>query len=138
MSNKPNSLTLVTWTAVKAMWAPIFVYTAHKLAGKWIDHEPYLDPIIHFAAGAAIALFFFHLIASWQRYSGEPFARPVLLAFWLAVLVAVAWELMEYFLLVNANWTAGWRLLNTFRDLALGSIGAAILLVWLQRRQQES
>lgn len=138
-TNEPNILIMVTRIAKEATWAPIAVYAAHKLAAEWIDHEPYLDPVIHFAGGAAIALFFFNLIASWQRCSGrKAVAKPELLAFGLAVFVAVAWELMEYCLLVNANWARGWHLFNTLRDLALGSVGAAMLLVWLQRRQLQS
>jgi hypothetical protein len=138
MNNAPSFLTAAIQVAKNALWAPIVVFAAHELGTQWIDHEPYFDPVIHFAGGAAMAFFFFHLIAGWQTYIGTAtVAKPLLLAFGLTVLVGIAWELMEYLIAVSENNTLAWSLLNTLRDLALDSAGAAMLLVWLQRRQRQ-
>ena len=137
MNNAPSFLTVVVQVAKKAMWAPIAVFAAHYLGTEWLNHEPYLDPVIHFAGGAAMAFFFFQLIAGWQIYiPTTTVAKPMLFAFGLAVFVGVAWELMEYLIAITENNTKAWSLLNTLRDLALDSAGAAMLLVWLQRRQR--
>ncbi|MFQ3200512.1 MAG: hypothetical protein ACI9SK_001237 [Zhongshania sp.] len=40
--------------AEKTMWAPIAVFTAHYLGTEGLDHEPYFDPGIYAAGGAAM------------------------------------------------------------------------------------
>lgn len=138
MNKPPSFLTVAIQVAKNALWAPIVVFATHELGAQWIDHEPYFDPVIHFAGGAAMAFFFFHLIAGWQIYIGTAtVTKPLLFAFGLTVLVGTAWELMEYLIAVNENNTLAWSLLNTLRDLALDSAGAATLLVWLPRRRQQ-
>ena len=121
----------------EAAWAPASVYAAHHLVTEWLDHEPYVDPVMHFAGGAAVAFLFWRSITIWQRQRGDfAAAKPVLLVFGLAVLVAMAWELMEYLIFFYNGTTKWWSLLNTLRDVALGATGAAVLLAWLRRRDQ--
>jgi hypothetical protein len=135
MSNAGNWSKVVGLTVRKAFWAPLAVFAAHYLLTEWLDHEPYVDPVMHFAGGAAVAFLFWHLIVGWQRWKGVlAVVNPALLAFGLAVLVAVGWELMEYLLFVYRGTTRWWTLLNTLRDVALGAGGAALLLFWLRLR----
>jgi hypothetical protein len=135
MSDAGKWLKIVGQIAKEAFWAPLAVFTAHYLVTKRLDHEPYVDPVMHFAGGAAVAFLFWRSIAGWQRYKGAcAVANPVLLAFGLALLVGIAWELMEYLLFVYRGTTHWWTLLNTLRDLALDAGGAALLLIWLRRR----
>jgi hypothetical protein len=135
MSKGANLSTVLGQVAKKALWAPPTVFAVHYLVTEWLDHEPYVDPVMHFVGGAAMALLFYYSITGWQRYRGRlAVEKSLFLAFGLTVFVAVAWEVMEYFLLVYDNYAEGWELLNTLRDLALGAGGAALLLDWLRRR----
>ena len=144
MTNAANKMTSADrWlnaagqVAKEAIWAPVAVYIVHHFLGERFGHEPYIDPVMHFAGGAAVAFLFWRSITIWQRQRGDfAAAKPVLLVFGLAVLVAMAWELMEYLIFVYNGTTKWWTLLNTLRDLALGATGAALLLAWLRRREQ--
>jgi hypothetical protein len=135
MSSAGKWSNVVVQIAKEALWAPFAVFAAHRLVTERLDHEPYVDPVMHFAGGAAMAFLFWRSIAGWERCRGGiVVAKPVLLAFGLALLVGVAWELMEYLLFVYRGTTHWWTLLNTLRDLALDAGGAALLLIWLRRR----
>ena len=136
MSSGTDLSAVLIQIAKDALWAPPAVFATHYWVTEWLEHEPYVDPVMHFAGGAAIALCFWHFLLGWERFKGRiVIENKVLLAFWLTVLIAVAWEAMEYGILIYSNWPAGWNLLNTLRDLVLGAGGAALVLSWLRRRK---
>ena len=111
--------------ARKAAWAPIAVVVLHHVAARAFGHEPYVDPVMHFLGGAAMAFFLYS--ASWigRQWLGAPSRLALdLLAFGLTCSVAIAWELGEllsdFFLGSHTQTTAA----NTLRDLFLGASGA--------------
>ena len=115
--------------SIKALWAPPLVFILHSLAARRYGHEPYVDPIIHFAGGAAVAWLFWQSACCLRRYLGNPpVLRLALLAFGMATLTAVGWEFMEYGLSVSKGYAENWDLLNSLRDLVLGMGGAALVL----------
>jgi hypothetical protein len=120
--------------AATALWAPLLVVVLHSLLTRWLDHEPYVDPFMHFAGGAAAAYFFWQI----AHFCSPGFAalsgvRAALIIISLACVAAVAWELMEYLLFVSRGTTKWWGLVNTLRDLSLGFCGAALLALALSR-----
>ena len=132
--SRPSLLTVMGHVAKQALWAPPAVFAAHYLVTEWVEHEPYVDPVMHFAGGAAIALCFWHFILGWERYRGSAvIANKVLVSFVLTMFVGIAWEAMEYFLAGYRGYAQYWSLSNTRRDLILDAAGAIVLLLRLQR-----
>ncbi len=125
----------------EAIWAPLAVLIVHWLAGGWLGHEPFVDPVMHFLGGAAVAFFFWHAAKSARGYLGDlPPVALGLLAFGLATTAAVGWEFAE-FLLDRIRGTHIQRgLANTMRDLFLGVSGAVVYVgtygLFLSRRFQ--
>ena len=116
--------------AREAAWAPLAVVILHHVLGGWLGHEPVVDPVMHFSVGAAAAFFFSRSAACARRYLGDPSPLAVgLMAFGLATVAAVGWELAEYLgdLVRGTNVQRG--LSNTMRDLFLGVGGAAVYIV---------
>jgi len=130
--NNTNSITNITvQIGTKALWAPALVFILHAVTADWLGHEPYVDPVIHFCGGAAIAFFFWRAAECCQRsISGR-------WVFGLTTLVAIAWEIMEYLLLTYRGWAMNWDPANSFRDLFLGMCGAA-LIIFLNSRNKRS
>ena len=110
-----------------AAWAPIAVYFLHSVLAEQWGHEPYVDPIIHFFGGIAITFFFWRSAKYCQRFLGD-FSLFTLayIAFGFGFLTALAWEFMEYVIMVSENAEILWSLSNTLRDLFLGMAGAAL------------
>jgi hypothetical protein len=80
-----------------ALWAPIIVLIAHGIAGKVFGHEPYVDPIMHFSGGLAIAFFCWRACLMSPELFGKPSRLGVdLLAFGLACAAALFWEFGEF------------------------------------------
>jgi hypothetical protein len=121
-----------------ALLALLTVYLLHGFMTLWLDHEPYVDPVIHFAGGAAAAYFFWR-IAEWHRPGFSDFsqARSALIIISLAIAAAVTWELMEYLLFAYRGTTKWWTAINTSRDLALGFSGAAVFAL-INARERSS
>jgi hypothetical protein len=114
---------------IKALWAPPLVFFLHSLAARRFGHEPYVDPVMHLAGGAAMAWLFWKSLCSGRRYLGNPSVMTiVMLAFGLTTLTAIAWECMEYMLSLSKGYEENWGLANTLRDLVLGMSGAALVL----------
>ena len=130
--NKTNSITnIAVQIGTKALWAPALVFILHSVAADWLGHEPYVDPVIHFCGGAAIAFFFWRAAECCQRSISSRWV------FGLTTLVAIAWEIMEYLLLIYRGWAIDWDPANSLRDLALGMCGAA-LIIFLHSRNKRS
>jgi hypothetical protein len=110
--------------ALRAGWAPLAVLVAHPFLGGLLGHEPYVDPVIHFAGGVAAAYFIRYVCSIEDRLLGAPsdLAKD-LLAFGLTVVAALVWEVGEFcsdvFLDTNIQRDVG----NTMRDLILGAMG---------------
>ena len=130
--NNTNSITnIAVQISMKALWAPPLVYILHSLAADWLGHEPYVDPMMHFSGGAAIAFFFLQSAECCRRSISNQWV------FGLTLLVAIAWEIMEYSLSVYHGWSMSWDLANSLRDLFLGMCGAA-LIIFLNTRKKRS
>ncbi len=120
--------------AREVAWAPITVFVAHEVAGGIFGHEPYVDPVMHFLGGAAMAYFLRRVAKLSPRLLGSPSALALdLLAFGMTGFVAIVWEFGELgsdiFLGTNIQFSAA----NTLRDLGLG-LGGAVLALLMQAR----
>lgn len=136
MNNTDSNLTILLQICIKAAWAPPAVFILHSLAAKQWGHEPYVDPVMHFSGGMAMAFFFWQSAECCQRYLGNlSIMALAFIAFGMATVTALAWEIMEYGIAMNDGSTMWWSLLNTLRDLALGMSGA-LLLVGLSVRNK--
>ncbi len=113
----------------EALWAPLAVVLLHSLAGGWLGHEPYVDPVMHFAGGVAAAFFFWRSAECCQRYLGNlSVIGLALLAFGLATFAAVAWESVEFLRDTYRGTSMQRGLANTMRDLFLGVSGAVLFV----------
>jgi len=115
-----------------AAWAPLGVVLLHVVAAHFLGHEPYVDPVMHFLGGAAIAFFLRRAAEIGRPLVGEPSPLGLdLMAFGLAVVAGLVWEFGEFlsdvFLGSHAHTSVG----NTLRDLLLDLLGAAGLLLAL-------
>lgn len=120
---------------VFACWAPAAVVVLHALLGDYFGHEPYVDPVAHFAGGMAIAYFFHKLMIVYPERVGNPtllIRRIALIG--LAALAALTWELMELFSDMLFKSFVQFSAANTLRDLSLGVAGACVTAVLVARR----
>ncbi|MAE66048.1 MAG: hypothetical protein CMJ18_17385 [Phycisphaeraceae bacterium] len=116
--------------AKESGWAPVVVLILHEVLAGIFGHEPYVDPVIHFLGGAAAAFLLRCSVSCASGLMGRPSRVATdLLAFGLATVVAVIWELGELLsdLLLGSNIQRSAP--NTLRDLALGMAGALAYLV---------
>jgi hypothetical protein len=114
----------------RALWAPIIVLIAHGIAGKLFGHEPYVDPIMHFSGGLAIAFFCWRSCFLSPELFGKPSRLGIdLLAFGLTCAAALFWEFGEFIgdRVRGTNVQRG--LQNTMRDLFLGTLGGLVFLI---------
>ncbi len=101
------------------------VVVVHYFLGKRFGHEPFVDPIMHFVGGAAIAYFFRQACSAARDRLGQPNELALdLLAFGLGVTAAMLWELGEFSLVVAYDITVRHDLPDTMRDLVVGTFGA--------------
>jgi hypothetical protein len=119
------------WRTVRdAAWPGLVVLVAHAVLGELFGHEPYVDPAMHFAGGAAAAFFFTRLPQVLPGHLGKPTALTRgLLGIGLTSTVAILWELGEYFSDVFLSTHIQRSVGNTMRDLINGMIGAITLVV---------
>jgi hypothetical protein len=115
--------------AREAAWAPASVWVAHEMAARMFGHEPYVDSVMHFLGGGAMAFFVHRVCRLGGILLGAPSRLVIdLLAFGLTSSVAVMWEMGELlsdrFLGTHAQLGG----VNTMRDLFLGMLGAAVCL----------
>jgi hypothetical protein len=129
MEDRSSLISVLVRIAREALWAPVAVVVVHWVAGRQWGHEPYVDPVMHFMGGAAVAFFFLRAAECGRRYLGDlSLLARALLALGLSALAAVAWEFGE-FLLDRYRWGPLQRgLTNTMRDLFLG-VGGALLYI---------
>ena len=114
----------------EVLWAPAGVVLLHWTAGALFGHEPYVDPVMHFSGGVAVAYASRHAVTVGIDVFGRltPLAAD-LCAFGATSAAAVLWEIGEYASdqLIHTN--VQLSLDNTMRDLILGVSGAAVFLL---------
>ena len=112
------------------LWAPATVVIMHSIAGALFGHEPYVDPVMHFSGGVAVAYASRHAVVIGTDVFGRltPLAAD-LFAFGATSAAAVLWEIAEFASdqLVHTRVQLG--LGNTMRDLIVGLTGAAVFLI---------
>lgn len=113
-----------------AAWAPAGVLLIHAVAGRLWGHEPYVDPVMHFLGGAAVAFFFRRAAVISEEILGAPSPLALdLVAFGLACTAALFWEFGELLSDLVLGSHIQVSAANTLRDLALGLTGAVVLLL---------
>ena len=121
---------LIRGVVRRAIWAPIAVLVLHEALGRWIGHEPYVDPIMHFAGGAAAAFFFRYAGSRADGLLGAPSPLALdLLAFGLTCSVALGWEFAEFASDIFRETRFQLTVAETMRDLMLGTLGGGLYLV---------
>ena len=125
-------------------WAPAAVFLIHVTATQVFDAYavfPQLDVPMHFVGGIAMAFFisrcFRQLPRDVVRSSRLVVLEAVLIAS-MTTTIAVLWEFAEFSLdqFVGSNVQVG--LANTMQDLALGMLGAAVVVAVRARQVSAS
>jgi hypothetical protein len=116
-----------------AAWAPVLVLVLHlalDLGFRAYDERPWLDGPMHVAGGIAVAYAMATLLDTVNR--GDSCPQQVLLDRVLTITsvaaVAVLWELAEFVVDRTAGTNLQVSLPNTMKDLALGLLGAVLLV----------
>lgn len=126
----PSLSTIMQRIGRDAVWAPLSVVLLHSIFGSIVGHEPYVDPTSHFLGGTAVAFFFWRSSFHARRRLGDPNALALdLIAFGLATVAALAWELGEFASDVFRGTHFQRDVANTMGDLMLGAAGAGAYLV---------
>jgi len=113
-----------------AGWAPIAVFIAHLFFGRLFGHEPYVDPLMHFCGGMAIAYFFLVASKLASHWIGKlTDIGRALFAFGMACAAAVFWEIAEFSSDIVFHTNVQINNANTMRDLILGVLGASLFLI---------
>ena len=120
---------------VSGGWAPILVFTVHVVAVQGFDvysARPRLDIPMHFAGGVSMA----HLISGCFRAmprrpgrNSRAIVLEALLLISLTATAAVVWEFLEFAIDTATGSNIQVSLANTMQDMALGMIGAAVVVV---------
>jgi hypothetical protein len=123
----------------EAAWAPIGVVVLHAIAGALLGHEPYVDPVMHFLGGVAMAYFTVRACEVGVELVGRltPLGQSVL-AFGVTCSAAVFWELVEFGRDRILHTNVQISLSNTMRDLVLGCLGAVVYLALRATRRPRS
>jgi hypothetical protein len=135
MNKNQNPLNWVLVTLRESAWAPISVFVIYRIAkafGAYLAYPP-LDIPTHFMGGVAIAYFYRSLIANSQKIVGRiPIQIQILFALTCTGTTTILWEFFEYVsdCLFHTNMILG--LEDTLKDMFLGLLGGAILLLWLR------
>ena len=129
MTDSFEFMPFIRRVARQAAWAPATVLALHEVGARVFGHEPYIDPTMHLLGGAAMAFFFRQASSLPDGFLGAPSQVALdLLAFGLAIAVALFWEFGEF----AADHFFGTQvqrgLGNTMRDLACGLAGAVFYL----------
>jgi hypothetical protein len=130
LSGSPVSGKVLVQICRAALWTPIIVLIVHSIAGKIFGHEPYVDPIMHFSGGLAIAFFCWRACLIEPEFLGKPSRLGIdLLAYGLTCAAALFWEFGEFIgdQVRGTNVQRG--LGNTMRDLFLGTLGGIVFIV---------
>lgn len=122
------------WTADLLVTVACFIDVLGNRLGLY-DSVPWFDDAVHLV-GAAVVSTAFVLLTQPDRRS---FGRATEAAIAAGVTASLAWELFEYgsFLTRSTEWTSAYS--DTIGDLTLGWLGsllAAVVVVWVARRRQ--
>ena len=128
-------MTLVRKLLLVGGWAPLLVFSIHVVASRGLNayvRFPPTDIPMHFAGGLAIAFFISGCFRALPRDTDRSRRMAVLEAVLvgsLATTAALLWEFAEFSIdrLVGTNIQVS--LNNTMQDLALGMLGALVLVV---------
>jgi len=132
-------MTLVRKLWLVGGWAPLLVFAVHVVASRGLNayvRFPPTDIPMHFAGGVAIAFFISGCFRALPRDTDRSRRLVVLDAVLEGVLVgslattaALLWEFAEFSIdrLVGTNIQVS--LNNTMQDLALGMLGALVLVI---------
>ena len=112
---------LILRVAREVSWAPLTIIILHAIAGKVFGHEPYVDPVMHFLGGVAVAFFLRQtaIIAAPLLGTLKPLTLD-LLAFGLSCTATLYWEIGEYIVDLVFGTNIQISKMNTMRDLILG------------------
>lgn len=130
--------TFARWLSVtlrEGAWAPALVVGLHVVAMVGFDayrRLPWLDIVMHFIGGAAIALFLARASVNGSRFGFlGPFHRAthVLLAGSLTCVAAVVWEWAEFAVDQALGTSHQPGVGDTMADLMLGCAGGAAFLL---------
>ena len=114
---------------LRAAWAPLSVYIIHAVVIRTSLRQT-LDFPMHFAGGAAIAFFLFHLIGCFApAFAESDAALRYLFSFALACTVGLFWEYGELFSDVFLHTHIQQSLHETMMDLIADTVGASASLV---------
>jgi hypothetical protein len=128
-------MTLIRKLWLVGGWAPLLVFSVHVVASRGLNayvRFPPTDIPMHFAGGVAIAFFISGCFRALPRHAARSSRVVVLegvLVGSLASTAALVWEFAEFSIdrLVGTNIQVS--LINTMQDLALGMLGALVLVV---------
>lgn len=100
-------------------------------------HEPYVDPVMHFLGGAAVAF----TVVTACRLEIVPLGSPsglavALIALGMTGVVGLCWELAELFSDIYVGTHKQFSAANTLRDLTLDSLGAIVYLLLKSARSR--
>lgn len=114
----------------QAAWAPLTVLLVHAVAASLLGHPRNLDPLMHFAGGAAVAYFVFCACDVCHRYVGAlPQLTTFVLVFTGTCTIALFWEFGEYLSDAFLGTRVQASLAETMSDLLLGAAGAVVYLL---------
>jgi hypothetical protein len=127
-------ITLIRKLWLVGGWAPLLVFSVHVVASRGLNayvRFPAIDIPMHFAGGLAIAFFISGCFRALPRHAPGSSRVAVLegvLVGSLAWAAALLWEFAEFSIdrLVGTNIQVS--LNNTMQDLALGMLGALVLV----------
>jgi hypothetical protein len=112
-----------------AAWAPASVVLAYAaaIASLGPAAPPWLDSIAHITGGAAMTYFGLAAMRHLQERVGQtPLAVRLVAAVGVAAVSAIAWELLEFLVDLNARTRLAPSIEDTLLDLTLGLVGALV------------
>ena len=130
--DSPDLTRFVLRWAIEAGWAPLLVLVIYLAGGggRVFGREPYGDPAMHVAGGAAVTYLFRRGAALAGAMLGRPSALALdLLAMGGCCAIAILWELGEYASDHFLGTHAQLRIDNAMKDLLFGVVGGALFLI---------
>ena len=115
-------------------WAPCLVFSVHVVATQVFgiyEVWPAADVPMHFAGGLSIAFFISRAFRALPREivrSSRLVVLEAILVLSLGTSAAVVWEFAEFSLDAFAGTNVQVSLANTMQDLAMGMLGAAVMV----------
>ncbi len=119
----------------ESAWAPIGVFVVYLVAKAFDAYllYPALDIPTHFLGGVAIAYLYRSAIANSQKLVGSiPLPIQILLTLTCTATTTILWEFFEYSSDYFLRTSMILGLEDTLKDMFLGLLGGAVLLLWLR------